>query len=398
MISFYHFSTERWRPLRSAHRRCGFTLIELLIAIGIIGVMAGMLLFTLAGAMLDAKTTRTRGTIEKINSVILQRWEEYRYRSVKLDLPLDWLEPQQGLAGRPLLSHREAARLRMVALRDLMRMELPDRYTDLLYPPTRLAARLEDNTIGYVDAYTGYRSTPGNYNNLRQYFGYSPISAQYVISGDPIPSIETTLAGRTAPTVDYEQAELLYAIVATSNIAGGSALEAFRPSEIGDLDSDGYPEFLDAWGEPIRWLRWPAGFASSLNQSYAYAATPGAAPAAPDALDPMRTDYRWRTTGTKPWLVVPLIISAGPDQSFDIVFNPLDTNTNLPVFNYAHTTWTSPPAPNANFYNVDPFYEIPANKIGNASPVMVGSTFDSDGDGSVSGWDDNLTNHTILTE
>ena len=62
-------------------RKQGFTLIELLVAISILGTMASLILFALAGGQTDARVARTRSTISKWNESILQRWEEYRYRA-----------------------------------------------------------------------------------------------------------------------------------------------------------------------------------------------------------------------------------------------------------------------------------------------------------------------------
>ncbi len=122
---------ENSRPIRR-----GLTLVELMIVMAIMGILAGMILYTLAGAQRDALTARTQGTIKKLNDVILSRWEEYRYRSVRLDIPSSFLIPKQlpGVGWSVAISPREGARVRMIALRDLMRMEMPDRYTDLLYP------------------------------------------------------------------------------------------------------------------------------------------------------------------------------------------------------------------------------------------------------------------------
>ena len=45
---------------RIGHSRPSFTLVELLVSIAIIGVMAGMVMYTLAGAQQDSLRTRTR--------------------------------------------------------------------------------------------------------------------------------------------------------------------------------------------------------------------------------------------------------------------------------------------------------------------------------------------------
>ncbi len=63
-------------------RTTGFTLVELLVVIGLIAFMGGMITYALLGAQTDARASRTRGTIQKLNEVILQQWEEYRYRSI----------------------------------------------------------------------------------------------------------------------------------------------------------------------------------------------------------------------------------------------------------------------------------------------------------------------------
>ena len=54
--------------------------------------------------------------------------------------------------------------------------------------------------------------------------------------------------------------ECLYLIV-TRGLDDPDVLEQFAPDEIGDADGDGLLEFLDGWGRPIYFLRWaPALF------------------------------------------------------------------------------------------------------------------------------------------
>ena len=50
-----------------------------------------------------------------------------------------------------------------------------------------------------------------------------------------------------------EAAECLYMIVMLST---PDARSQFSDSEIGDTDNNGFPEFLDGWGNPIFFLRW----------------------------------------------------------------------------------------------------------------------------------------------
>jgi prepilin-type N-terminal cleavage/methylation domain-containing protein len=285
----------------------GFTLVELLVSMAIMGVMVGMVLYTLAGAREDANRSKTKATIEKINAVILQRFEEYRYRAVKFPIPRRFTQ-RPTLTSRPLLKPRTAAGIRSILLKDMMRMEMPDRFTDLTYVPTNFTFPLEDGSTADLDDFGG-RSSPRDFNVLRNFFNLASIPD--VVTG-PVLANTTSLGGNTW-TTDWESAECLYAIVAHSMVAGGSALENFHASEIGDTDGDGYFEFIDAWGKPIGWLRWPAAYPSDLNISYM---------SSPDAFDPYRTDSQWTNT-QKPWTLIPLIISAGPDGEFGIdAFNP----------------------------------------------------------------------------
>ncbi|MCC7336128.1 MAG: type II secretion system protein [Pirellulaceae bacterium] len=287
----------RSSKIRIGHRRPSFTLVELLVVIAIIAIMAGMVMFTLASAQQDALRTRTRGTIDKINQVILERWEGYRYRSVKLPITSEMLQRKQ-------VTPRGVAKLRSLFLKDMMRMELPDNYVDLAYTPTELTL------TGPPDLYLGvppmtFKSSPGReYNVLRNYFKVG----RPIVESDPA----ATLVEYTTQvwTTRYQASECLYAIVAHSTSGGGSALEGFVASEIGDVNGNGFPEFIDAWGEPIGWIRWPAGYGSALNVGYKKSS--------PDAFDPLRTAFQWNDDSfiQKPWTVVPLIISSGADKQF----------------------------------------------------------------------------------
>ncbi len=400
------------RKITFPSRPC-FTLVELLVSIAIIGVMAGMVLYSLAGAARDAKVQRTRGTIQKLNDIILQRWEEYRYRAAKVNIPPNWLLPMTSgaLAGQPLLPPREGARLRMIVLRDIMRMEMPDRFSDLTFPPSRYGALLNGaSSAEYTDATGLGRAVPQGYNQLRAYFGYPSLGSTYnnMAMNGSYPFLSASGVSPKPPSYENQEAELLYAIVALTNHNGGAALESFRPSEIADTDGDGYFEFIDAWGQPLKWLRWAAGYESELNVAYREPNpinTSNAAdvPAAPDAMDPLRTDWRWSVgyVGVKPWTLVPLIISAGPDGIFDMVFDPADAG-GTPLFSYANQTWNSPPAPGAyggRYFNIDPYFPIPPNTLSNQPSILyVGSSYDEDGDGTLSGWSDNVTNHELILE
>jgi len=70
------------------------------------------------------------------------------------------------------------------------------------------------------------------------------------------------------PSVEYEKAntvseadssELLYYFLTRGTSIGNelAASDAFNTAELGDTDNDGLREILDAWGNPLRFYRWP---------------------------------------------------------------------------------------------------------------------------------------------
>ena len=65
----------------------------------------------------------------------------------------------------------------------------------------------------------------------------------------------------------------------------GEARTMFTSQDIGDIDGDGAPEFLDGWGKPIRCIRWPAGFVPSPADG-----RPRGSRADRDPFDPYRRD------------------------------------------------------------------------------------------------------------
>ena len=85
-------------------------------------ILASMMLFALAGAETTAKEMRTRATIDKINNVIMAKYESYRTRRLPISIPT---------TTNPI----NAAKYRLDALRDIMRMEMPDRFTDVKDAP-----------------------------------------------------------------------------------------------------------------------------------------------------------------------------------------------------------------------------------------------------------------------
>jgi hypothetical protein len=112
-----------------------------------------------------------------------------------------------------------------------------------------------------------------------------------------------------------EESECLYLILSQMRDADRSALEFFSESEIGDVDGDGMKEILDAWGNPIRWLRWAPGHLSPFQRPLSED------PEQDDMFDMAKVGSAYNPNTFKTWqprALFPLIYSAGPDNQFGI--------------------------------------------------------------------------------
>jgi prepilin-type N-terminal cleavage/methylation domain-containing protein len=242
-----HVQKYRNRFFHQPFRKHGFTLIELMVTMVIISIVTGLSLSGLAGARQRAKIDKTKSTIRKLHEIVMPQYESYLSRRVSATTPRD----------------------RLVAMRLLMVQEMPDQWADVYW----LEDRNRNTTLDSGE--------DANANNQLD-----------------MPPPGATGSRWSSKSTAYEGAECLAMIVTRGGFAE-DAVEAFRTDEVGDIDSDGAPEFRDGWGRPIGFIRWPAGYLSLIQ--------PQNATTNPDPLDPMKIsgDYA----------LIPLIYSAGPDEA-----------------------------------------------------------------------------------
>jgi prepilin-type N-terminal cleavage/methylation domain-containing protein len=267
---------------RCASARRGFTLVELLLVITIIGVLASLALGALWHAETRAKTVRTQALVHKLHAQIMLRWESYRTRQLPVDLQRLTLQ-RYGQADANML-----AKTRLWALRELMRLELPQTFADI-----------KDGSLLARQA----SSLPGPPNSKVEV---------------PLPAVTRAYKTRlesTPYTDQYQGAECLYMII-TLGMDTSLGTERFSAKDVGDLDGDGLPEFHDAWGQPISFLRWAPKFVSDLQPE------PRDPQGDHDPFDPYRVDER-------AYRLVPLVYSSGPDGR-DMILTDLPGNTNNP--------------------------------------------------------------------
>ncbi|MEN0110410.1 MAG: prepilin-type N-terminal cleavage/methylation domain-containing protein [Planctomycetota bacterium] len=302
------------RP-RSASRRpnSAFTLVELLVAIAIIAILATLLVGVGAVAAESARVARTKSLVARLHTLVMERYEAYRTRRPS-GAPRIRLADVNNTGNVGAV--RAAQRLHVV--RTLMRMEMPDRWSDILNEP--VAALPPNSTLDphpfFVPRVNETPTATRTEDATKVILPRTPLCEAYLRRYSAIdPTVSAEIIERN------QSAECLYLIVMLST-GDGEATSLFKESDIGDTDGDGAPEFLDGWGNPIAFVRWPKGHdgESDLQNDDDEAWLNDH-----DPLDVFRLhtpDYV--ATGTPETAelatrLVPLVFSAGPDEEYGVV-------------------------------------------------------------------------------
>ena len=365
-------------------RANGFTLVELLVAIAIVGLLSSIVLVAMSGVTENARNDRTRAQIARIHTLIAQKWEEFEDTRVNIS----------NLPGGRGDNSMWRARYVVDAKRELMRMTLPERKDDLL--DGLHLATVSPKMANRQLLYAGLTNVPSEWNAYRR--KARRLVFQHSGRDWDLPN------GWTRP---YEDAECLYLILSQMVDGDRAALEFFRENEIGDFDDDGMPEILDAWGNPIRFLRWAPGF--SVASEYApkiaglNVSVPAGAPVystevpggiqnvdTPDPFDPLELYTRYPQQiprfGTrdlsaehKTFALFPLVISAGGDKSLDMLFD----------FGDGPVRYAAMSPPNNPYVNT-------FNYVGSIGRHAIGIRADTNNNGR-NDFADNIHNHLITT-
>jgi prepilin-type N-terminal cleavage/methylation domain-containing protein len=346
-------------PLPPSPFRPAFTLIELLVAISIIATLSAMFLGASRAAMEHSRAARTRTTIDKLNTLLMERWADYETRRVDLAFVPPTAEA--------------TADYRLLALRELMKFEMPDRWSDIdldasVNPIGKTASR--DQATVFL------KNVP-------------PLARIYYRRFQEAQS-KANANGKPDSLTQYEGPECLYMTIMYA-CGDGESRSMFSTQDIGDVDGDGAPEFLDGWGNPIDFVRWPAGFAArSSLMSWNDEQNIPDADNDHDPFDPFRRDLMLSTqdyTESNPNLaryiarlrddssafrLVPLIYSAGPDGEYEI-------DVKAPT-----------PTSDSNGVALDPYF------IESDESYVFGTPQDFNGDGSDNSLD-NIHNHQDTT-
>ena len=244
-MTIFERSTLQRRPGQSAVR--GFSLTELLVVMAIVLVLSSMAGAAISAASSSQKKLRTKTLIAKLDAIVAAHFAKYGNQRV---------DAASGTA-------------RAQALRALAQGDLPDDWSIVSSLAAKPTAELTAHQLAYV-------------------------------------AVWNAIANKSAVMQSNAGAECLFMIVMQGGIADCLDCRGLR-IEIGDQDGDGMPEFLDAWGSPLRLILWPSDLQLPPGSGKRFFST-----VLPfDAYVPTIDD----SVGG---LMRPLIVSAGPDRAYGL--------------------------------------------------------------------------------
>jgi len=295
------------KPLpRVRFRRAAFTLIELLGVIAIIAILLAMSAAAFFRVRVQQQESATNVTLQKLQSEL-----DIQHKTV-LDRGAEDARTRRIPQAIVSWSGNDDRRAKVVWTKILLRVEFPQTFYDAVNFPVTLSS------MGF--------NVPMKSSYFRAVQGMSP----------------APVANPGYPQAHYESAALLF-IALTQERRGMGAFspnEQVGPHAIGNVDLYGksFKVFIDTWGEPIAFIRWPTGAAMTddINQSpfqvlntFTINGVPTQLPVDPQ--DPERTlnDTAWSNQAgfsnnihllnpNGPQNLSPFVFSAGRDKSFGV--------------------------------------------------------------------------------
>ena len=301
----------------------GFTLVELLVVMVIISILLGFILNASMGSVRAAQQRATQALITKLETGLNDRLDALMQNRPDPNAAHTILAAVN--ATNPNRAVTGAHRAQVIAWDDYIKRQMPDTFyvqsTTGPYPlnfaasqyPLAGGTTTDNNSLGayilpmgnsvaapYGDGSgTGYSltSTTGlmEYNpagdgiygaaytvaaGLYKNLGYVPQGFDSVDNNhngmideyaEGVPDnatkvlVHAHLGNHTHITA---RAEMLYALLVEGGGPLGSVFNAdeFTDKEVKDTDGDGLPEFVDAWGNPLQFFRWPILYHSDLQR------------------------------------------------------------------------------------------------------------------------------------
>lgn len=286
-------------------KRRGFTLVELMIVITIIGILIALILRASISSIRNAEHAATVALIAKLESALTDRLDALTSQHGEITpthTALAGIYPGGGVRVDSV------QRAQVIADYDRLRAELPDVFVlesdpNAAYKLNFAAERfnvaggapnndetdyflpLGANSITGTPAVTGTRGASfASASAIYKQLGFSQKGldgadndGDFLIdewdegtAGLPADQVAAMVAKLGNHKHKTARAEMAYAILVEGTGPLGSVFnkDDFNGQEVKDTDGDGLLEFVDAWGEPLQFYRWPIMYKSDTQKGF----------------------------------------------------------------------------------------------------------------------------------
>ncbi len=244
--------------------RPGFTLIEILIVLAVVSILMAGLGVTISNMLTSAKEAQTVATLRKIDGLITERQQGLERAFDSLDFrrfvadQREIFEAGDPANGVPQLFGLSAPSVEAASRKNFFRDFFPQTFQEMrdsidgsgAFVSDGIPDRIQTDAVYSPLTWTATPTGP-------EWDGYR---------GTTVPFTDTNGNGTYeagTDTIDHdpltESSELLYFAITRLEIFGAPliGIDEFRTQEVADTDNDGLPEFIDGWGRPLRFYRWP---------------------------------------------------------------------------------------------------------------------------------------------
>jgi hypothetical protein len=228
-------------------------MVELLIVIAIIALLMSLTFSVMYGLTTQAEEVATTTTVRKIDALLQQRMDAFNraFKGARAQAAADIVRVDL-MKGR-IFGVRDEV-IDILAKKRSFRFEFPQRMIERFEEEHPLDPNGQPRPVpkvsGMADSVFVAMAAPNARNQL-------------ISEGNPTPTDQEVLDRATQNWPKHrpetESAELLYFALTASTSYGVGAVDTdrFTDEEVADTDEDGLPEFVDAWGQPLRFYRWP---------------------------------------------------------------------------------------------------------------------------------------------
>ena len=223
-------------------RRGAFTLMELLVVITIIGVLMTLVIQVVGAFITQARDSATKATVGKLQGLSNSRAQALNRLTMRTGF-VNGSAEMGYVKYNPVFQNVSPQAQPILATKYLEMKFFPQSIQDIT------------QTL-FVSSTTNGGETNGTYPALFN-------SYKTFFSNPQPPGQNLSKLQDYDPTLDanhtLRSSEILYHSMTQSNVVGGSPVgsDAFSAAEVKDTDGNGLPEFIDAWGNPLRFYRWP---------------------------------------------------------------------------------------------------------------------------------------------